>query len=57
MIIAYLERDNDEKNMHRLYRLSLSPTLFGEYASIREWGRCSSKPTIGKRGQVRKIDF
>lgn len=56
MIIAYLERHNDEKNMHRFYRLTLSPTLFGEYALIREWGRCSNKPSFGKRGQ-RKEDW
>jgi predicted DNA-binding WGR domain protein len=56
MIIAYLERHHDEKNMHRFYRLTLCPTLFGQYALIREWGRCSDKPSFGKRGQ-RKEDW
>jgi predicted DNA-binding WGR domain protein len=51
MIIAYLERHNDEKNMHRFYRLAICPTLFGEYALVREWGRCTGRPTYGKRGQ------
>jgi predicted DNA-binding WGR domain protein len=57
MIIAYLERHNDEKNMHRFYRLAIYPTLFGEYALVREWGRCTSRPTYGKRGQRKEEWF
>ena len=40
MIIAYLERHDQERNLHRYYRLSICKTLFGDYALIREWGRC-----------------
>ncbi|RDV11857.1 WGR domain-containing protein [Pontibacter diazotrophicus] len=42
---AYLERHQPEKNMRRYYRLYVTPTLFGEFALVREWGR------IGKSGQ------
>lgn len=55
MIIAYLERHDPKKNMHRYYRISISQTLFGPYALIREWGRCRAKftPTgLGHRKEV-----
>ena len=42
---TYLERIDRAKNMARYYRLSVSETLFGEWAMVREWGR------IGRRGQ------
>ena len=47
---AYLERHQPEKNMHRYYRLYVTPTLFGQYVLVRERGR------IGKGGQ-RKEDW
>lgn len=43
----YLRRIDQAKNMERFYRLYVQPTLFGEWALIREWGR------IGRGGQVR----
>ncbi|WP_445223481.1 WGR domain-containing protein [Catalinimonas locisalis] len=55
MIITYLERHHNEKNMHRFYRLSPSPTLFGQYALIRVWGRCSDKPSFANEGSAKKI--
>jgi predicted DNA-binding WGR domain protein len=36
-----------EKNMHRYYALSMQPTLFGEWAVVRNWGR------IGTTGRSR----
>ena len=39
-MIAYLEKHDPKQNMHRYYRLSITRTLFGHYALIREWGRC-----------------
>jgi predicted DNA-binding WGR domain protein len=42
-----LEKRVAEKNQHRLYRLLLAPTLFGEWSLIHEWGR------IGHPGTVR----
>ncbi|WP_046602098.1 WGR domain-containing protein [Neorhizobium galegae] len=40
----YCQRVDVTKNMARYYALSLQPTLFGEIAVVRCWGR------IGKRG-------
>jgi predicted DNA-binding WGR domain protein len=48
---VYLERHDPEKNMARFYRMTLAPTLFGEWALIREWGR------IGSPGTVRETWF
>lgn len=44
---AYLEKRDPARNMQRYYRVSVSPTLFGEFALVREWGR------IGQRGGSR----
>lgn len=51
MSAVYLTRVDDAKNMARYYRMSLQPTLFGEWAVVREWGR------IGRGGQVRTSPF
>ncbi len=48
--MLYLTKQNPDKNQYRFYKLSLSPTLFGGWSLIREWGR------IGSAGTV-KIDF
>lgn len=42
--VAYLEKRDLARNMQRYYRVSVAPTLFGEFAMVREWGR------IGQRG-------
>lgn len=42
-----LRRVDRAKNMARFYRLSLEPSLFGDVALVREWGR------IGTRGRIR----
>lgn len=39
------------KKMRRFYRLSVEPTLFGEFALVREWGR------IGATGGRIKEDW
>lgn len=44
---AYLEKRDTARNMQRYYRVSVAPTLFGEFALVREWGR------IGQRGGSR----
>ncbi|PSH54727.1 WGR domain-containing protein [Phyllobacterium endophyticum] len=41
----YVERIELEKNMARFYALAVQPTLFGEVALVRSWGR------IGTRGR------
>jgi predicted DNA-binding WGR domain protein len=47
----YLERHEPERNMARFYRITVVPTLFGDWAVIREWGR------IGSPGTVREAWF
>lgn len=51
MSAVYLTRVDETKNMARYYRMSLQPTLFGEWAVVREWGR------IGRGGQVRTSPY
>ncbi|MGH6814256.1 MAG: WGR domain-containing protein [Hyphomicrobiaceae bacterium] len=42
----HLRRIDPDRNMARFYSMSLQPTLFGERALLREWGR------IGSSGQL-----
>jgi len=44
---VYLTRIEPERNCHRFYKMAIWPTLFREYALVREWGR------IGHGGTVR----
>jgi predicted DNA-binding WGR domain protein len=44
-----LRKIDPAKNMRRFYRLSVQPTLFGDYALVREWGRVGAK-----RGQSKE---
>lgn len=45
-----LERRDDARNMARFYVLAIEPTLFGDAALVREWGR------IGAQGR-RRLDL
>lgn len=49
--LTYLTRVDPARNMARFYRLDIQPTLFGEWALVREWGR------IGSSGQLRCDPF
>ena len=51
MSAAYLTRVDPARNMARFYKLDVQPTLFGEFAVVKEWGR------IGSAGQVRSSAF
>jgi predicted DNA-binding WGR domain protein len=51
MSAAYLTRVDPARNMARFYKLDVQPTLFGEFAVAKEWGR------IGRAGQVRSTPF
>ena len=42
----HLERIDASRNMARFYRLSVEPSLFGDAALVREWGRIG---TLGRR--------
>lgn len=43
----HVQRIDAARNMARYYRLAIGPTLFGNIALVRNWGR------IGTRGQER----
>ena len=43
---VYLTRRDPSRNLARFYRMLLAPTLFGEWALIREWGRIGSGGTV-----------
>lgn len=45
-----LQRRDPASNMARFYVLTIEPTLFGDTASVREWGR------LGQRGR-RRMDL
>lgn len=45
-----LERRDPARNMARFYVLTIEPTLFGDTALVREWGR------LGQRGR-RRLDL
>jgi len=42
-VAKILRRVDASKNMDRFYELSLEPTLFGEWAVVRRWGRSHSE--------------
>jgi predicted DNA-binding WGR domain protein len=46
-----LTRIDPAENMARFYKLDVQPTLFGEWALVREWGR------IGRGGQWRSDPY
>jgi predicted DNA-binding WGR domain protein len=46
MTRVYLEKIDPAENMRRFYSIRVIPTLFGEWAVIREWGRIGSPGTV-----------
>jgi predicted DNA-binding WGR domain protein len=44
---THLHRIDPARNMARYYNLAITPSLFGDAAVVREWGR------IGKPGRMR----
>ncbi len=45
----YLEKRDPAQRQSRFYALHLTPTLFGEWALVREWGRIGSPGTVRER--------
>jgi predicted DNA-binding WGR domain protein len=43
---VYLTRRDPARRLARFYRMLIAPTLFGEWALIREWGRIGSSGTV-----------
>ena len=44
--LLVLERRDEDRNIKRFYVLSIEPTLFGDTALVRDWGRLG---TCGRR--------
>jgi predicted DNA-binding WGR domain protein len=44
--MTYLTRTDPARNMNRFYIVDVTPTLFGEWAVLREWGRRGSPGTL-----------
>jgi predicted DNA-binding WGR domain protein len=57
--MAFLTRTDPTRNIDRFYVVDITPTLFGEWAVLREWGRrgspvpCASTATGGARRRSR----
>lgn len=51
MLSIRLERREPARNRQRFYAIIITPTLFGAWAMVREWGR------IGQPGTVREAWF
>jgi predicted DNA-binding WGR domain protein len=44
--MALFTRVDPVKQRHRFYVVQLSPTLFGDWTLLREWGRSGSPGTV-----------
>ena len=44
--MAFFTHTDPAKNLHRFYVVQLSPTLFGDWTLLREWGRSGSPGTV-----------
>jgi predicted DNA-binding WGR domain protein len=44
--MTYLTRTDPARNVNRFYIVAVTPTLFGEWAVLREWGRRGSPGTL-----------
>lgn len=49
--VLYLEKRIPARNQKRFYTITVTPTLFGSWTLVREWGR------IGQPGTVREMWF
>jgi predicted DNA-binding WGR domain protein len=44
--MAFLTRTDPIRNINRFYVVDMTPTLFGEWSVLREWGRRGSPGTL-----------
>jgi predicted DNA-binding WGR domain protein len=51
MTRRYLEKRDPVHHQQRFYLITITPTLFGSWALVREWGR------IGQPGTVRETGY
>jgi len=54
--MAFLTRTDASRNIDRLYVVDVTPTLFGEWAVLREWGRRGSPETVRLESFKRRVD-
>ena len=54
--MAYLTRDDPTRNIDRFYIVQVMPSLFGEWAVLREWGRRGSPGTMRLDSYRRRDD-
>jgi predicted DNA-binding WGR domain protein len=55
---VYLERHDDNDNMHRFYQMFVTPGLFDDWSLIKEWFDCEEAAVIAgqkiKNNKVKK---
>ena len=51
MAAVYMERFDHTRNLARFYQVEIQPTLFGDWAVVRRWGR------IGTHGRAQQDWF
>jgi predicted DNA-binding WGR domain protein len=54
--MAFLTRIDPARNIDRFYIVDVTPTLFGEWALVREWGRRGSPGTMRLSSYQRRTD-
>ena len=47
---VYLERREPARNLQRFYAITVTRTLFGAWAMVREWGRIGQPGTVREAG-------
>jgi predicted DNA-binding WGR domain protein len=54
--MAFLTRTDPTRNINRFYIVDVTPTLFGEWALVREWGRRGSPGTMRLSSYQRRTE-
>jgi predicted DNA-binding WGR domain protein len=54
--MTFLTRTDPTRNIDRFYVVAITPTLFGEFALLREWGRRGSPGTLRLTSYARRDD-
>jgi predicted DNA-binding WGR domain protein len=54
--MAFLTRTDPAKNIDRFHLVDVTPTLFGEWAVLREWGRRGAPGTVRLDSYQQRVD-
>lgn len=54
--MIFFTRIDSAKNIRRFYDVTVTRTLFGEWALVREWGRMGLSGTVLQRSFAREQD-